>query len=59
MPTSPPPQGRVRPADEVNADIRALWPHPAVRLTDGQRAEYERLVAEWAAAVRAEVVKAA
>jgi hypothetical protein len=43
----------------VNEDIRALWPHPTVRLTDEQRAEYEQLVAEWAAAVRSEVVEAA
>ncbi|MFJ8538201.1 hypothetical protein [Streptomyces sp. NPDC093591] len=51
--------GPVRPAAVVNEDIRALWPHPTVRLTDEQRAEYERLVAEWAAAVRSEVVEAA
>lgn len=51
--------GFVRSAAEVNADIRALWPHPSVRLTDAERGVYERLVAEWAAAVRAEIVEAA
>lgn len=51
--------GSVRSAAVVNADIRALWPHPAVRLDDGQRAVYERLVAEWAAAVRGEIGEAA
>jgi hypothetical protein len=43
----------------VNEEIRALWPHPSVRLSSEERARYERLVAEWAAAVRAEVVEAA
>jgi hypothetical protein len=51
--------GSVRSAAVVNEEIRALWPHPSVRLDDGQRAVYERLIAEWAAAVRAEVVEAA
>lgn len=51
--------GSVRSAAEVNRDIRALWGHPSVRLTVEQRAVYERLVAEWAAAVRAEIVEAA
>lgn len=59
MPPTPPPDGVLRTAAAVNADIRALWPHPQVPLTDGQRAEYGRLIAEWAAAVRAEVVEAA
>ncbi|WP_208624995.1 hypothetical protein [Streptomyces misionensis] len=30
----------------MNAQIRALWSHPAVPLTREQRAEYERLCAE-------------
>jgi hypothetical protein len=51
--------GSVRSAAEINQQIRALWPHPSVRLTDGQRAVYERLIAEWAEAVRAEVAEAA
>ncbi|MEU3527582.1 hypothetical protein AB0E62_27550 [Streptomyces sp. NPDC038707] len=40
--------GAVRSAAELNAAIRALWSHPQVPLTDGQRAEYERLCAELA-----------
>jgi hypothetical protein len=40
----------VRSADDVNAEIRALWlgprVHPAVGLTPEQRAEYHRLLAE-------------
>jgi hypothetical protein len=38
--------GSVRSADEVNAQIRALWSHPAVPLTAAQREEYGRLLAE-------------
>jgi hypothetical protein len=49
----------VRSSAAINAQIRALWPHPDARLSDEERAAYERLIAEWAAAVRAEVVKAA
>lgn len=51
--------GSVRSAAVVNEEIRALWPHPAMQLSGAQRAEYERLIAEWAQAVRAEVVEAA
>jgi hypothetical protein len=43
----------------VNEEIRALWTDPRVRLAGERRQEYERLVAEWAAAVRNEVVEAA
>jgi hypothetical protein len=43
----------------VNEEIRALWPHPDARLSDRERERYERLVTEWAAAVRGEVVEAA
>ncbi|HJS46902.1 MAG TPA: hypothetical protein VJ773_02830 [Gemmatimonadales bacterium] len=49
----------MRPAAVVNAEIRALWGDPRVRLTGDGRARYEELVAEWAAAVRAEIVAAA
>ena len=45
MPTTPPPDGDASAA-ELNEQIRALWSHPAVRLTDEQRAEYQRLLAE-------------
>lgn len=59
MPPAPSPSGPLRSAAELNAAIRALWPHPAVRLSDADRAEYEVLVQEWAAAVREQVVEAA
>lgn len=51
--------GSVRSSAAVNEAIRRLWVDPRVRLSGAQRAEYERLVEEWAAAVRAEVVTAA
>jgi hypothetical protein len=57
-PTSPA-SGEPRPAAAVNKDIRALWRDPRVRLTAEGSARYERLVTEWAAAIRAEVVEAA
>ena len=48
-----------RPAAVVNEEIRALWQRSGGVLTpEGQR-EYERLLVEWAAAVRADVVEAA
>lgn len=59
MSPTPPPQGPARSAAVVNEEIRRLWPHPAVRLTPEQRARYELLVVEWAAAVRGEIVEAA
>lgn len=49
----------MRPSAVVNEDIRRLWPHPSMRLTVEQRQAYERLLEEWARAVRAEVVEAA
>lgn len=57
MPPTPPPSGPVRPAEVVNAEIRCLWPHPAVRLTDAERARYAELVTEWTVAVAAERVR--
>ncbi|QCX81298.1 hypothetical protein C9F11_38575 [Streptomyces sp. YIM 121038] len=58
---SPKPQhcGLARSADEVNELIRRMMERSGGRLRPEQRAEYERLVAEWAAAVRAEIVRAA
>ncbi|WP_369692971.1 hypothetical protein [Streptomyces luteocolor] len=47
----------MRSAEELNAAIRALWPHPAVRLSDAQRAEYEVLVAEWTRVSQAEALR--
>lgn len=49
----------MRPAAVVNEDIRALWPRAGGRLSVEERAVYERLLVEWAAAVRAEIVEAA
>ncbi len=57
-PNSPGP-GSVRSAAVVTAAIRALWADPRVRLTGEGRAALERLYAEWADAVRAEMVEAA
>lgn len=51
--------GSARSSDEVNEQIRGLWLRAGGRLTNEQRAQYERLVTEWAAAMRAEVVEAA
>ncbi|OON81339.1 hypothetical protein [Streptomyces tsukubensis] len=48
-----------RPADRVNEEIRALWLTHAGSLPATRRHEYEALLAEWAAAVRAEIVEAA
>jgi hypothetical protein len=60
MPTSPPPP---RSAAELNAAIRALWTgpggHPTLRLTDEQREEYSRLLAELRQVERGDVVEAA
>jgi hypothetical protein len=48
-------RGSVRSADDLNAAIRALWQRAGGMLsTVGERAEYERLVVEWAGAVRRE-----
>ncbi|MEU0207334.1 hypothetical protein [Streptomyces canus] len=57
-PNSPGP-GPLRPADVVNEDIRALVRGAGRRLTDEERAVYERLVIEWAAAVQREITEAA
>ena len=55
----PRPPGSVRPAAAINEEIRALWFRAGgVLATDVERAEYARLVVEWAAAVRVEQVGA-
>ena len=59
MPPTPVPPGSVRSAAVVNEEIRQLWTDTRVRLSDEGRARLERLYVEWAAAVRAEIVKAA
>lgn len=59
MPPTPPASGLLRSAAVVNEEIRALWPAAGRELGECERARYERLLAEWADAVRAEVVEAA
>jgi hypothetical protein len=49
----------VRSAAEVNEQIRALWLRAGGTLSTQERAEYEQLVVEWAAAIRGTVVEAA
>ncbi|MCQ4211843.1 hypothetical protein [Streptomyces longispororuber] len=41
----------VRSADVVNEQIRDLWARTGGQLTADDRAEYESLVTEWAAAI--------
>lgn len=48
-----------RPAAVVNAEIRALWARAGRALSTAEQQEYQRLLVEWAAAVRADVVEAA
>ncbi|MFI8872526.1 hypothetical protein [Streptomyces sp. NPDC055243] len=59
MSPASPPCGPVRSAAVVNDEIRRMMVRSGGRLRPEQRPEYEALVAEWAAAVRGEVVKAA
>ncbi|MFF8033090.1 MULTISPECIES: hypothetical protein [unclassified Streptomyces] len=51
--------GSVRSAAEVNEQIRALWTRARGSLSAQERAEYELLVVEWAAAINGRVVEAA
>ncbi|MEV0979038.1 hypothetical protein [Streptomyces sp. NPDC049915] len=51
--------GSVRSAADVNEEIRALWLRAGGTLSVQEREEYESLVVQWAAAMRAEVVEAA
>ncbi|WP_369239777.1 hypothetical protein AB5J56_37915 [Streptomyces sp. R21] len=51
--------GSVRSAAALNEQIRALWMRTSGTLSAQERAEYELLVVEWAAAIRGEVIKAA
>ncbi|MEU6368801.1 hypothetical protein ABZ876_24425 [Streptomyces sp. NPDC046931] len=51
--------GSVRSADDLNERIRALWLRSGGSLSAQERAEYELLVVEWAAAMRGEVIEAA
>ncbi|MFI1167359.1 hypothetical protein ACH4UM_28105 [Streptomyces sp. NPDC020801] len=52
-------RGSVRSAAELNEQIRALWMRSGGSLSAQDRAEYELLVVEWAAAIRCEVIEAA
>ncbi|GGR83675.1 MULTISPECIES: hypothetical protein [Streptomyces] len=54
-----PPSGSVRSAAELNERIRALWLRAGGTLSAQERAEYELLVIEWAAAVRGRIIEAA
>ncbi|MEU5365085.1 hypothetical protein ABZ354_16685 [Streptomyces sp. NPDC005925] len=57
-PVSPSPDS-VRPAAEVNEQIRSLWLRAGGSLSAQEREEYELLVIEWAAAIRSTVIEAA
>jgi len=59
MPPSPPPNGRLRSAAVVQAEIRALMQETGGWLWGPTRERYERLRDEWVAAVRAEMTTAA
>ncbi|MEW1719506.1 hypothetical protein [Streptomyces sp. NPDC093109] len=49
----------MRTAAVVNDEIRALWTRSGGRLRPADQERYQRLLVEWAAAVRADVVEAA
>jgi hypothetical protein len=48
-----------RSAGVVNMEIRALWTRAGGTLSATEQESYQRLLVEWAAAVRADVVEAA
>jgi hypothetical protein len=51
--------GALRPAAVVNSEIRALWTRAGGSLAPREQERYQRLLVEWAAAVRADIVEAA
>ncbi|MGW5128625.1 hypothetical protein ACWEQ7_32210 [Streptomyces sp. NPDC004069] len=51
--------GSVRSAAELNEQIRSLWLRSGGSLSAQERAAYEVLVVEWAAAMRDELIAAA
>ncbi|MEV0093854.1 hypothetical protein [Streptomyces sp. NPDC050738] len=59
MSFTPSPTGAARPASAVNAEIRALWSRAHGTLSEVEAVRYERLLVEWAAAVRADTDAAA
>ncbi|AGI91268.1 hypothetical protein ACFU9O_08965 [Streptomyces albidoflavus] len=48
-----------RTAAVLNEQIRGLWLRAGGSLSPDEAAEYQRLVTEWAAAIRDEMVEAA
>ena len=59
MSPTPPEHPALRTAAELNAAIRALFTHRDARLSDEQRAEYQRLLAELNRVERGDVTAAA
>jgi hypothetical protein len=59
VPPDAPAPDCVRSAAEVNEQIRALWLRTRGSLSAEERAEYELLVVEWAAAIRGAIIEAA
>jgi hypothetical protein len=59
MPAIPPPAGAGRPAEAVQAEIRALMQETGGWLWGPTRARYEQLRDEWVRAMRGEVAAAA
>lgn len=59
MTPNPQNPGSARSADQLNDQIRALWLRARGSLTPDERAEYERLTAEYTDAVRADIAPAA
>lgn len=59
MSPTPPERPALRTAAELNAAIRALFTHRDARLSDEQRAEYQRLLAELNRVERGDVTTAA
>lgn len=59
MPPTSSPCGTVRSAAVINEEIRALMRRAGGHLREVDRPVYERLLEEWAAAMRAEIVEAA
>lgn len=59
MTPNPDPGSARSPADELNDEIRALWFRAGGTLTPDERAEYEQLLARWAAALKTEITEAA
>jgi len=59
MSPTPESRGSARSAAELNEQIRGLWLRAGGTLSEAERMEYEQLLVEWTAAVRAEIVEAA